>query len=131
VLRYLKSSFDIISTFRHGLLHVDKVIGNACARGLSSALYYGRREGGTYDVQTLNGHLYRGTAQSWRRLCDGLKRFGNGDHTDATRVSPLVQTTSVILAAATFQISLSDDKDDGVSQTTSESNIGSSDDFNV
>jgi proteasome component ECM29 len=92
----LKSASSIIEALGKGVSHLDEAIGNAFAECLGIALSYD-----SIDAPILNPRLYEGIASALVDLELGLKRCGNGDHTDPIRASSLARAAGVALAAST------------------------------
>jgi proteasome component ECM29 len=79
-----------------GVLHKDDIIGNAFADGLSIALSYE-----TNDAPILDNRLFKGSTQALIKLSNALRKYGNGDHTDAPRALKVVRSAGICLAATT------------------------------
>eukprot|EP00978_Attheya_sp_CCMP212_P004710 scaffold10348_cov54-Attheya_sp.AAC.3 len=97
---------SILSALGRGCLHTDEAIGNACAKGISISFSYTGN-----DAPILDQRLYAGTASSLNELNAALRRYGNGDHTDPTRVSSLAEAVGVALAASTSGAGHKNDSD--------------------
>lgn len=94
----LKNGSDLLLQLGNGLQHADEVIGNACANGIAIALTNEDR-----DAKELNKYLCTGAESTLQSLCQALKRFGNGDQTDASRASTLSKAAGIALAATTLR----------------------------
>ena len=77
-------------------MHDDDIVGNAFSDGLSIALSYD-----TIDAPKLDRRLVGGASVALERVSRALRKYGHGDFVDAPRVSRVVQTASIVLAATT------------------------------
>lgn len=98
---------SIISSLGDGLSHSDEVIGNACSNGLSIALSFGNNR----DALPLQPLLVDGVCKALNSTCKALKKYGNGDHTDASRANNLSEAAGIMLAVTTVCSSSSSNHD--------------------
>ena len=87
---------SVVTILGRGLLHLDEVIGNACAGALTIAF-----SDETLDTPKLCHHLYDSSSTVIKLMNTSIKRFGNGDHTDAQRVTMIAKASGVLLSATT------------------------------
>ena len=91
-----ESIAKIIEALGCGTVHSDEVMGNAFSQGLSIALSY---KG--VDAPILDPRVYTGTTSALTFLNVALRKYSNGDHTDATRTSALAHAAGLVLASST------------------------------
>jgi len=87
---------SLVTLLGRGLLHLDEVIGNACAGALTNAFSHSN-----VDTPTLCALLCDSSSTALKFTNTSLKRFGNGDHTDDLRVTMIARAAGVLLAATT------------------------------
>ena len=101
--------------FGDGVLHADDIIGNAFSDALSIALSYA-----SIDAPVLDSRLYKGSIHALNNLSTALRKYGNGDHTDAPRASRVARSAGICLAATTSGagcVSNVDDTEQGLGST--------------
>ena len=86
----------ILESLGKNTLHQDETVGNASSISIGIALSYD-----TIDTPVLDKRLYAGVEHILTQLDVALRKFGNGDHTDPTRVSALAEAAGQALAAST------------------------------
>ena len=87
---------SILCALGDRLADQDEVIGNACGQSIGIALSYNGM-----DAIKLNPALYGAVEHILNAFVTALKRFGNGDHTDAQRTITLAQACGASLASST------------------------------
>jgi proteasome component ECM29 len=86
----------IIQALGDGALNSDEIISNSFADGLAIALSYSAD-----DAPILDERLYAGTTAALVKLATSLRKYGNGDHADATRTTKLAHAAGICLASST------------------------------
>ena len=86
----------ILQALGDGTLNSDEIISNSFADGLAIALSYSAD-----DAPILDERLYAGTTAALVKLATSLRKYGNGDHADATRTTKLVHAAGICLASST------------------------------
>jgi len=93
---YFKVASRIISSLGRGSLNSDEAVGKACSGGIAIALSYD-----DVDAPVMDERLHPSTASALCSLDTALRKYGNGDHTNASRASSLARAAGVALAAST------------------------------
>jgi proteasome component ECM29 len=86
----------ILQALGDGTLNPDEIISNSFADGLAIALSYSAD-----DAPILDERLYAGTTAALVKLATSLRKYGNGDHADATRTTKLAHAAGICLASST------------------------------
>ena len=86
---------SLLISISTNLTHSDEVIGNACADALCIAFSYN-----TADSPLLDPTLVLPLSSILDNVTMALKKFGHGDHTDATRATRIVRASGSCLAAS-------------------------------
>uniref|UniRef100_A0A7S4MII8 Non-specific serine/threonine protein kinase n=1 Tax=Odontella aurita TaxID=265563 RepID=A0A7S4MII8_9STRA len=87
---------SITAALGRGTAHSDDSIGNACSRALSIALSYD-----STDAPLLEDVLLPPVTTAMNELRMSMKKYGSGDHTDASRAASLARAAGTVLAAST------------------------------
>ena len=88
--------FRILSQLAHDLSNTDDIVGNACADALAIAFSYDQ-----LDAPILQDALIPGATIVLSNLSDAIRKYGNGEKIDIPRVSKLMKSTGMCLAATT------------------------------
>eukprot|EP00592_Proboscia_alata_P011054 CAMPEP_0194364980 /NCGR_PEP_ID=MMETSP0174-20130528/12930_1 /TAXON_ID=216777 /ORGANISM="Proboscia alata, Strain PI-D3" /LENGTH=2864 /DNA_ID=CAMNT_0039139339 /DNA_START=143 /DNA_END=8734 /DNA_ORIENTATION=+ len=104
-----KASSSILISLGAGLCHTDETIGNACSQAIAIALsssssFHSINTNASsssllLDALILDKRLYSSSSQVLIDLTKAMKRYGHGDHTDASRALLITKAAGVILQA--------------------------------
>jgi len=111
---------SILSSLGRGL-DSEEVIGNACSKGLTIALSYDGP-----DCFPLNEQMKQCTGQALVKLASSIRKYGNGDHTDASRAYSLAEAAGTVLASSTLYTNKSSFSSNSSKTEQNSINIGSS-----